>query len=253
MLHFCEKAPPIVLVGTKVDLRTDEGTASRLREKGLSAVSGEEAEALATEIGAVMYVETSSLRQLGVRYACSAGWYCAHSRHVVAQSCCFERFCTVQPRSTPTRCSADFLVENSLGTRLTRQLDVPQRLTRARPAPALCNNSFLYLCSHRTQSQPTQLIARAHGHVTRTATVVRRNGVAPVRSDLWKENLMLFGVPRNCNNSVRRISFKTLAALWRARIQRVQYRLACAAAGRAWPPTALCNRSYSPRSSSNNP
>ena len=48
-------------------------------------VSGEEAEALATEIGAVMYVETSSLRQLGVRYACSAGWYCAHNRPVVAR------------------------------------------------------------------------------------------------------------------------------------------------------------------------
>lgn len=75
----------MVLVGTKADLRTDEGTASRLREKGLSAVSGEEAEALAKEIGAVMYVETSSLRQLGVRYACSAGWCCAHNRHAVAR------------------------------------------------------------------------------------------------------------------------------------------------------------------------
>lgn len=69
ILHFCERPPPIVLVGTKADLRTDADASTRLREKGLSAVTREEAEAMAKEIGAVMFVETSSLRQLGVRCA----------------------------------------------------------------------------------------------------------------------------------------------------------------------------------------
>lgn len=58
-----------MLVGTKADLRTDADASTRLREKGLSAVTREEAEAMAKEIGAVMFVETSSLRQLGVRCA----------------------------------------------------------------------------------------------------------------------------------------------------------------------------------------
>jgi GTPase SAR1 family protein len=59
-----------VLVGTKSDLLTDPAAIQRLRERGLSPVSREQAEAMAKEIGAVAYCETSSLTQKGLKVDC---------------------------------------------------------------------------------------------------------------------------------------------------------------------------------------
>eukprot|EP01006_Ploeotia_vitrea_P035113 TRINITY_DN65838_c3_g1_i1.p1 TRINITY_DN65838_c3_g1~~TRINITY_DN65838_c3_g1_i1.p1 ORF type:complete len:201 (+),score=100.56 TRINITY_DN65838_c3_g1_i1:159-761(+) len=54
---------PIVLVGCKSDLRDDKDMQSQLQAKGISCVEPEDAVALATEIGAVKYIEVSSLTQ----------------------------------------------------------------------------------------------------------------------------------------------------------------------------------------------
>jgi len=57
----------IVLVGTKLDLRTDKDTLERLKEKSLTPITKEEGEALAKLIGADCYLECSSLTQEGVK------------------------------------------------------------------------------------------------------------------------------------------------------------------------------------------
>ena len=54
--HHCPTVP-IVLVGTKIDLRSDADSISRLSARGGGPISIEQGEALAREIGAVRYVE----------------------------------------------------------------------------------------------------------------------------------------------------------------------------------------------------
>ena len=58
------KDVPIVLAGTKADLRDDKGF---LAAKKLTAVSSEAAEAVAKDIGARYYVECSSKTGQGVK------------------------------------------------------------------------------------------------------------------------------------------------------------------------------------------
>eukprot|EP01133_Synstelium_polycarpum_P002361 gene2361-2689_t len=58
---------PIVLVGTKLDLRDDRETIDRLREKKLAPISYEQAMAKAKEINAVKYMECSALTQKGLK------------------------------------------------------------------------------------------------------------------------------------------------------------------------------------------
>jgi len=57
---------PIVLVGTKSDLRSDLSQISKLQNKGMSFVSKDEAEKMKEEIGALKYIECSSLTQEGL-------------------------------------------------------------------------------------------------------------------------------------------------------------------------------------------
>ena len=57
---------PIILVGTKADLRNDSGMTQQLQAKGLKMVSHEEVQARAREIGAVAYLECSALTQEGM-------------------------------------------------------------------------------------------------------------------------------------------------------------------------------------------
>lgn len=59
---------PIVLVGTKGDLRDDESMRTALASRGLEVVSKEAAQNLANEIGAKEYVECSALTQEGLKY-----------------------------------------------------------------------------------------------------------------------------------------------------------------------------------------
>jgi len=58
---------PLILVGTKSDLRNDSSMAAQLASKGLRVVSVEEAQQRAREIGAVTYMECSALTQEGLK------------------------------------------------------------------------------------------------------------------------------------------------------------------------------------------
>uniref|UniRef100_UPI00358EB124 ras-related protein Rac1-like n=1 Tax=Myxine glutinosa TaxID=7769 RepID=UPI00358EB124 len=58
---------PIILVGTKLDLRDDEKTIERLRDKKLSPISFAQGFQMAKAIGAVKYVECSALTQRGLK------------------------------------------------------------------------------------------------------------------------------------------------------------------------------------------
>lgn len=58
---------PIILVGTKSDLRNDSGMLQQLQAKGLSVISKEQAELRAKEIEAKCYMECSALTQEGLK------------------------------------------------------------------------------------------------------------------------------------------------------------------------------------------
>jgi len=64
--HFCPKVP-VVLVGCKKDLRTDEETLSLLAADKKGPVSCEEGEEMKAKIGAVGYHECSAKTKEGVR------------------------------------------------------------------------------------------------------------------------------------------------------------------------------------------
>jgi Ras-related C3 botulinum toxin substrate 1 len=58
---------PIILVGTKMDLRDDPGMLSKLAEKNLTPVSFEKGEEMKGKIGARKYMECSAKTQKGVK------------------------------------------------------------------------------------------------------------------------------------------------------------------------------------------
>ncbi|KAL2077716.1 hypothetical protein ACEWY4_027220 [Coilia grayii] len=64
--HHCPSVP-LLLVGTKKDLRHDGDTQARLKEQGLAPTTHQQGSALAKQIGAVKYLECSALKQEGVR------------------------------------------------------------------------------------------------------------------------------------------------------------------------------------------
>jgi len=57
--HFCPNIP-IILVGTKFDLRSDEKTISKLKEGGQQPISQEQGEDLAKKLKAVKFIECSA-------------------------------------------------------------------------------------------------------------------------------------------------------------------------------------------------
>ena len=61
-------ATPIVLVGTKLDLRNDEKVMENLRSCGLSPVTTEQALEIKEKIGAWSYVECSSRTKENLEY-----------------------------------------------------------------------------------------------------------------------------------------------------------------------------------------
>lgn len=63
--HFCE-GTPLILVGTKTDLRRDEQTRRMLGAQGLTPVSSEQGAEVAKEIGA-KYIECSAKTGVGVQ------------------------------------------------------------------------------------------------------------------------------------------------------------------------------------------
>lgn len=58
---------PFILVGTKSDLRDDEETLQKLKEKKLDPITKEQGEELRTELGAYIYLECSALTQKGLK------------------------------------------------------------------------------------------------------------------------------------------------------------------------------------------
>ncbi|XP_054634090.1 ras-related C3 botulinum toxin substrate 2 isoform X2 [Dunckerocampus dactyliophorus] len=64
--HHCPSTP-IILVGTKLDLRDEKDTIDKLKEKKLSPITYPQGLALAKEIDAVKYLECSALTQRGLK------------------------------------------------------------------------------------------------------------------------------------------------------------------------------------------
>nr|XP_021326673.1 ras-related C3 botulinum toxin substrate 1-like [Danio rerio] len=64
--HHCQTTP-IILVGTKLDLRDDKDTIEKLKEKKLTPITYPQGLAMAKEIGAVKYLECSALTQRGLK------------------------------------------------------------------------------------------------------------------------------------------------------------------------------------------
>lgn len=58
---------PIILVGTKLDLRDDRATADSLRSRKMEPVAYEQALAIAKEIRAHKYLECSALTQRNLK------------------------------------------------------------------------------------------------------------------------------------------------------------------------------------------
>jgi Ras-related C3 botulinum toxin substrate 1 len=58
---------PIILVGTKSDLRNDQSMIQQLSAKGMTIISSQEAATRAQEIGACKYLECSALTQEGLK------------------------------------------------------------------------------------------------------------------------------------------------------------------------------------------
>ncbi|NXD70273.1 RHOG protein, partial [Eolophus roseicapillus] len=64
--HHCPNVP-VLLVGTKRDLRNDLETVKKLKEQSLAPTTPQQGTSLAKQIGAVKYLECSALNQEGVR------------------------------------------------------------------------------------------------------------------------------------------------------------------------------------------
>ena len=67
--EICHHAPdiPLILVGTKSDLRNDTNTVNQLQQKGLSIISVQQANEMANSIKAQKFLECSALTQDGLK------------------------------------------------------------------------------------------------------------------------------------------------------------------------------------------
>ena len=64
--HHCPDVP-IILVGTKLDLRDNKETVEKLKEKNCVPISYQVGTQMSKEIGAVKYLECSALTQHGLK------------------------------------------------------------------------------------------------------------------------------------------------------------------------------------------
>ena len=64
--HHCPSTP-IILVGTKSDLRDDKKTLNELKQKNQIPITFEQGETKAKAIGAIKYIECSALTQKGLK------------------------------------------------------------------------------------------------------------------------------------------------------------------------------------------
>ena len=66
IMHHCPGVP-IVLVGTKLDLREDKDTVEKLKEKHLAPITFQEGIKMQKDIEAIKYIECSALTQNGLK------------------------------------------------------------------------------------------------------------------------------------------------------------------------------------------
>jgi Ras-related C3 botulinum toxin substrate 1 len=66
VIHYCPDVP-LILVGTKLDLREDAATISKLQALGQAPVSTAKGQELASKINAFKYMECSAMTQLGLK------------------------------------------------------------------------------------------------------------------------------------------------------------------------------------------
>ena len=64
--HHCPNVP-IILVGTKLDLRDDEETVNKLKEKKMAPITYAQGLQMMKDIRAVKYLECSALSQKGLK------------------------------------------------------------------------------------------------------------------------------------------------------------------------------------------
>lgn len=64
--HHCPSTP-MLLVGTKLDLRDDKSTIEKLKDKNLQPITYQQGLAMGKEITAVKYLECSALTQKGLK------------------------------------------------------------------------------------------------------------------------------------------------------------------------------------------
>ncbi|DBA03096.1 TPA: hypothetical protein N0F65_003343 [Lagenidium giganteum] len=90
---------PFILVGTKLDLREDEETLEKLREKKMQPITTEQGEALKNELGAYKYLECSALTQKGLKQVFDEGIRCVLSNQQVPKGKSPKWKCTIFQRS----------------------------------------------------------------------------------------------------------------------------------------------------------
>jgi len=66
-LRHHSPATPVILVGTKLDLREDPTTIDKLRDRRMQPLTYQQGVAIAKEIGAVKFLECSALTQKGLK------------------------------------------------------------------------------------------------------------------------------------------------------------------------------------------
>eukprot|EP00009_Paramoeba_aestuarina_P001683 CAMPEP_0201520964 /NCGR_PEP_ID=MMETSP0161_2-20130828/13544_1 /ASSEMBLY_ACC=CAM_ASM_000251 /TAXON_ID=180227 /ORGANISM="Neoparamoeba aestuarina, Strain SoJaBio B1-5/56/2" /LENGTH=201 /DNA_ID=CAMNT_0047919499 /DNA_START=92 /DNA_END=697 /DNA_ORIENTATION=- len=65
--HHCPNAP-LILVGTKIDLRDDEAKVEEFRSQGKEFITTAEGEEMGNDIGALHYIECSALTRNGLKH-----------------------------------------------------------------------------------------------------------------------------------------------------------------------------------------
>ncbi|KAJ7866528.1 small GTPase rac1p [Mycena leptocephala] len=66
-LHHHAPSTPVLLVGTKLDLREDQATIEKLRQQRTAPIQYQQGVQTQREIGAVKYLECSALTQMGLK------------------------------------------------------------------------------------------------------------------------------------------------------------------------------------------
>jgi len=66
LMHFCP-GEPIILVGTKMDLREESSTIEKLKAAGQTAVTQQKGDELSKKIKAICYMECSAKTQQGLK------------------------------------------------------------------------------------------------------------------------------------------------------------------------------------------